>query len=67
MLCPSCSAETHRGATFCERCGTRLATATEGAPDQNLSTSHGFVGRKRELGELMSALDGALAGAVVGV
>ena len=62
MLCPGCGHENRANAAFCESCGTRLDSPVRESPRQGLSTSADFVGRQRELGELVSALDDALAG-----
>ncbi len=62
MLCPSCGHENRQGAAFCENCGIRLDSPSEATNQQDLTTSADFVGRQRELGELVAALDEAMSG-----
>ena len=67
MRCPSCSGENPSGAHFCMTCGTSMAASEETAPPvqataTSIPASGDFVGRQRELGELTSALDDAIAG-----
>ena len=65
MPCPQCHQDNPTGARFCNSCGAAIA-----APDVTASTdtdlavilSHDFVGRQSEIGELVAALDDALAG-----
>ena len=66
MICPSCSRENRDGARFCDECAASLATHEEEEDATPLSIdfdpSEGFVGRRRELAELESALEDALSG-----
>ena len=67
MRCPSCSGENPSGAHFCMTCGMSMAASEETAPPvqataTSIPASGDFVGRQRELGELTSALDDAIAG-----
>ena len=43
-------------------CAAKLDLAADGASSHDLATSSDFVGREREMGELVSAFDDALAG-----
>ena len=61
MLCPSCGLTNPDEMTFCGGCTARLDAPAEHAPDQS-ELDADFVGRRRELGELLSALDGAFSG-----
>ena len=62
MLCPSCGRENQPGATFCDSCANRIDDSAGDAVPNNFDTSADFVGRQRELGELVSALDDTFAG-----
>ena len=66
MNCPSCGQEKRENARFCEVCGTNLVTSQEQEDATPLRDdfvpSTSFVGRRRELGELKSALEDALSG-----
>ncbi len=62
MLCPGCGHQNNETAAFCESCGARQSSPLKATLRQDLSTSHDFVGRQREMGELVSALDDAFAG-----
>ncbi len=65
MRCTECGRDNREDARFCDSCTAELAasdasTAVDTATDISLSSD--FVGRGREMAELISALDGALAG-----
>ena len=62
MICPSCGRDNPNDAAFCNACGTKLDSPADQALSHDLPTSADFVGRQREMGELVSALDDALAG-----
>ena len=64
MLCPECRRESSPEAVFCMSCGTELAKAEPPAAitTASIGLSPGFVGRQREMAELVAALDDALAG-----
>ena len=62
MLCPSCGHDNPNDAAFCNACTTKLDSLAGEAPPHGIATSSDFVGRQREMGELVSALDDALAG-----
>ena len=65
MLCLQCRRENPPEAQVCSSCGTELAAADPLAPisaNAAIGLSPGFVGRQREMGELVSALEDALAG-----
>ena len=62
MLCPSCGHQNNETAGFCENCGSKLCSAADVAPIVDVPTSADFVGRQRELGELVAALDDAMSG-----
>ncbi len=65
MLCPQCNHDNPTGAQFCNSCATELAPPDRRAPRTaaaDLGLSPDFVGRRREMDELMGALDDALAG-----
>ncbi|MCH8063270.1 MAG: AAA family ATPase, partial [Chloroflexi bacterium] len=62
MLCPSCGRENQPGATFCDSCANKLDDSAGEVVPNDFATSADFVGRQRELGELVSALDDAFAG-----
>ena len=64
MKCQDCGQSNRDLATFCDSCGSRLFTTLEESTlsQDTPSTSVSFVGRKRELGELKTALDEALSG-----
>ena len=62
MLCPSCGRDNQPGATFCDSCANRLDDSAGDAVPNDLVTSHDFVGRRQEMGELITALDHALGG-----
>ena len=62
MLCPSCGRENRLGATFCDSCAIRLDDSAGDVAPNDFATSADFVGRQRELGELVSALDDTFAG-----
>ncbi len=65
MLCTNCGHENRQGATFCDVCAAGLNT-----PDGNGENPHepvtevssDFVGRRREMGELVAALEDARSG-----
>ena len=61
MLCPTCSRDNPSDAQFCNGCGATLDTAVAEAPTGVLISSS-FVGRQREMGELISTLDDAISG-----
>ncbi len=61
MLCPTCGRDNPSDTQFCNGCGATLDTAVAEAPTGVL-TSSSFVGRQREMGELISALDDAISG-----
>ncbi len=65
MLCQQCSRDNPPEARFCNSCASELTVSdtpalADTATDIGLSPD--FVGRQREIGELVSALDDALAG-----
>ena len=65
MLCSSCGQENRQGATFCDSCGARLGEPqadVQGPLGIGTGLSADFVGRQREMGELVAALDDAMAG-----
>ena len=62
MLCPNCGQDNASGMSFCGRCGGRLEMSASEAANPDVPTSHDFVGRQREMEELVSALNDALAG-----
>ncbi|MFQ6029543.1 MAG: AAA family ATPase, partial [Dehalococcoidia bacterium] len=64
MNCPSCGIENPAEASFCMACGTMLVTAADdvGVPSHKFSTTSGFIGRQREMGELRAALEHAMSG-----
>ena len=62
MLCPRCGQDNASGMSFCGRCGGRLETLASEVATPDVPTSADFVGRQRELGELVSALDDAMSG-----
>ena len=67
MRCPSCHNENPNNVKFCAECGAEL-----GAPDElaasststeaDAATGSDFVGRHREMGVLLDALDDVLTG-----
>ena len=71
MLCPSCAVEIPPSSRFCNKCGTGLSdTAPDGltgsdpssSDERAFSPSGDFVGRQREMSELVSAFDDARSG-----
>ncbi|MFQ6029082.1 MAG: AAA family ATPase [Dehalococcoidia bacterium] len=64
MKCLSCGQENSGGAQFCNQCATSLVPPLdrETALQQLQETSSGFVGRRREMGELRAALEHVLSG-----
>jgi hypothetical protein len=65
MRCTDCGHDNREGARFCDSCAAELAasdasTAVDTATDISLSPD--FVGRHREITDLVSALDDALEG-----
>ena len=64
MLCPQCSRDNPTDARFCMSCAAELTAPDALTPQESsdLGLSPDFVGRRREIGELVSALDDALAG-----
>ena len=65
MLCPQCNQQNPSGARFCNGCSTELpgphASVVRDSASR-VTVSRDFVGRQREIGELVSALDEAIAG-----
>ncbi|MCH8109390.1 MAG: zinc ribbon domain-containing protein [Chloroflexi bacterium] len=73
MNCPSCGRENPSEARFCMICATRFGTPEPASSSDSTCqstellsptrlTSTDFVGRQREMAELMAALEDALAG-----
>ena len=62
MLCPGCRKENPPEAIFCMACATNLDSPSEDVTSQDLQTSADFVGRRREMGELVSALEDSIEG-----
>ena len=62
MLCPSCDHENSASAKFCEECAASLVGPTGATPQINIPIGSDFVGRRQEMGELVTALDDALGG-----
>lgn len=65
MLCPSCGQDNSLTSAFCNTCGARLDVPqipTENIESHPSAVSADFVGRQREMGELVSALDDAMSG-----
>ena len=64
MNCPSCGQENREGARFCDECGANLAVTAEETPPLSAqsTSSTGFVGRQRQLGDLKTALEDTLSG-----
>ncbi len=66
VLCPTCGRDNPSDAQFCNGCGATLDTAVAETPtpadESGVLTSSSFVGRQREMGELISALDDAISG-----
>ena len=64
MQCLKCDQDNPDGARFCNSCGAEIATdpstSIEAVADIDLSPD--FVGRQREIGELVDAFDDALIG-----
>ena len=62
MRCTNCGTETLEDASMCASCATTTPCfqASSGFSASAFTTSPGFVGRQRELGELREALNGAL-------
>ncbi|MCH8242024.1 MAG: DUF2791 family P-loop domain-containing protein, partial [Planctomycetes bacterium] len=64
MLCSSCAQENRQGATFCDSCGARLGEPqadVQGPSGIGTGLSADFVGRQREMGALVAALDDVLS------
>ncbi|MFQ6028663.1 MAG: AAA family ATPase, partial [Dehalococcoidia bacterium] len=64
MNCPRCGRDNPAEARFCMACSTALAAPTEGTlgPSVDPTSSTGFVGRQREMGELKAVLGEAISG-----
>ena len=63
MRCASCGEDNPSKARFCMACGTGVdAQPAEAPADETPAASAGFVGRRREMGQLTSALQDALSG-----
>ncbi len=62
MLCPSCSHEVPSDFRFCNECGAKLEASPNESLSQEFSTGSGFVGRQREMSELVSALEDVVDG-----
>ena len=62
MRCPSCDIENPDKAKFCNECGARLDAPAGQSSSLNFASSADFVGRHREMSELISALDDAFSG-----
>jgi predicted ATPase len=64
MSCPSCGVENPTRAVFCMSCGTPLVVSgmQSSSSQGELSSPVRFVGRKREMQELRSALADAISG-----
>ena len=64
MHCSSCGQENRENARFCDGCGAPLEESSVSIEQSNhgLNKSKGFVGRRRELDELIKALEDALSG-----
>ena len=65
MLCPGCGHENSDSAKFCNECGVSFdAPLPQDIETSTVSSrvSADFVGRQREMAELMAALEDALAG-----
>ena len=62
MRCPKCGKENPAEANFCMACSTELVLPAEEAPLSLISSSSGFVGRQREMGELRTLLEEAITG-----
>ncbi len=60
MRCPSCGRDNPDYAAYCMGCGVKQESHVEAG--RKVLTSSGFVGREREMDELVSVLDDALAG-----
>ena len=65
MRCAACGHDNQERASICDSCGREL-TESDDSTEVDIATaaglSHDFVGRHREIGELLAALDGARAG-----
>ena len=61
MICTTCDQENPEGMTFCGNCGARLDAPPDDTPRQEF-LSDDFVGRQREMGDLIGSLDGAFRG-----
>ena len=64
MNCFACGRAIQPDSVYCDSCGAesdRVAAATA-EPLNEFAVSHGFVGRRQELGELRSSLEDALSG-----
>jgi len=65
MLCPSCGPENRRDATFCDACSARLTALdalARGSNELVAGLIADFVGRRREMSDLVSAFDDAKSG-----
>ena len=64
MNCPSCGVENPEQARFCMGCGVGLVAVTEKVPASASlgTTSSGFVGRQREMEQLIAALEDSIGG-----
>ena len=61
MPCSACSFQNQEGIIFCGQCGIKL-DSTVNMRAVHISAAIDFVGRQREMGELVSALDDAMSG-----
>ena len=61
MPCPACRFQNQEGITICCQYGIKL-DSTVNMRAVHISAAIDFVGRQREMGELVSALDDAMSG-----
>ena len=62
MLCVNCGQELSAEARLCNICGAAFVGTPIEIPSADIGTSSDFVGRRREMGELVAALDDAASG-----
>ena len=64
MICPLCSRENRDEARFCDECGADLGATEESSAVlyQDFLSSTGFVGRQKEMAQLLDSLNDAISG-----